>query len=82
MILAGLTSARPCFAEGDSQVQLVTEQYQEGLLTDSERHAKVLEIWTDVKDKVASHNKGVADKDGSVFAMIDSGAGLWGSSIR
>lgn len=64
---------------GDEQIQLVEEQYQEGLLTDSERHSKVLEIWTEVKDKVVSHNKQALDKDGSVFAMIDSGArGSWG----
>lgn len=64
---------------GDEQIQLVEEQFQEGLLTDSERHAKVLEIWTDVKDKVVSHNKEALDKDASVFAMIDSGArGSWG----
>ncbi len=65
--------------DGDAQIQVVEEQFQEGLLTDSERHAKVLEIWTEVKDKVVSHNKKVLDKDGSVFAMIDSGArGSWG----
>ena len=64
---------------GDKQVSLVEEQYQEGLLTDSERHAKVMEIWTEVKDKVVSHNKEGLDRDGSVFAMIDSGArGSWG----
>jgi len=64
---------------GDKQIQLVEEQFQEGLLTDSERHAKVLEIWTDIKDKVVSHNKEALDKDDSVFAMIDSGArGSWG----
>ena len=64
---------------GDEQVQQVEAQYQEGLLTDSERHAKVLEIWTGVKDKVVSHNKEGLDRDGSVFAMIDSGArGSWG----
>ena len=31
-------------AEGDKSVQLVEEQYSQGLLTDSERHTKVLEI--------------------------------------
>ncbi|MFH1286329.1 MAG: DNA-directed RNA polymerase subunit beta' [Candidatus Magasanikbacteria bacterium] len=64
---------------GDERVLQVQEQYQEGLLTDSERHAKVLEIWAEVKDKVVSHNKEALDKDGPVFAMIDSGArGSWG----
>jgi len=64
---------------GDKQVQEVYEQYREGLLTDSERHSKTLEIWTQVKDKVVSFNKQALDRDGSVFAMIDSGArGSWG----
>jgi DNA-directed RNA polymerase subunit beta' len=64
---------------GDKQVQLAHEQYEEGLLTDSERHSKVIEIWADVKDKVVSFNKEALDKDKSVFAMIDSGArGSWG----
>ncbi len=65
--------------EGDERVLQTQQQYEEGLLTDSERHAKILEIWTDVKDRVVSHNKRVLDKDGSAFAMIDSGArGSWG----
>jgi len=65
--------------EGNKQVELVHEQYQEGLLTDSERHSKVLSIWTDIKDRVVSHNKEAINKDGPVFAMIDSGArGSWG----
>ncbi len=65
--------------KGDVAVQEVEEQYEQGFLTDSERHSKVLEIWTDTKEKVVSKNKEVINKDGSVFAMIDSGArGSWG----
>ncbi|MFZ2190137.1 MAG: DNA-directed RNA polymerase subunit beta' [Candidatus Magasanikiibacteriota bacterium] len=65
--------------EGDDRVEEVWDQYKDGLLTDSERHSKVLEIWTEVKDKVVSFNKQALNKDGSVFAMIDSGArGSWG----
>ena len=64
---------------GDEQVQQVQEQYAQGFLTDSERHAKVLEIWTGVKEEVVGYNKEALDRDGSVFAMIDSGArGSWG----
>ncbi|MBI2436876.1 MAG: DNA-directed RNA polymerase subunit beta' [Candidatus Magasanikbacteria bacterium] len=63
----------------DAQVELVHEQYNEGLLTDSERHSKVLEIWTETKDKLLSQTKNILNKDKSVFAMIDSGArGSWG----
>lgn len=66
-------------SEGDASIQLVEDQYAQGLLTDSERHAKVLEIWTDIKERVVSQSKKGLQKDGSVFAMIDSGArGSWG----
>jgi DNA-directed RNA polymerase subunit beta' len=66
-------------SKGEEDVALVEEQYAEGLLTDSERHSKVIEIWADIKDQVVSHNKQAIDKEGSVFAMIDSGArGSWG----
>ncbi len=65
--------------EGDKQIEMVEEQYNEGLLTDAERHAKVLQIWTDIKERVVSHNKQALNKDGPVFAMIDSQArGSWG----
>ncbi|KKQ27833.1 MAG: DNA-directed RNA polymerase subunit beta' [Candidatus Magasanikbacteria bacterium GW2011_GWC2_37_14] len=65
--------------EGDALVLQVQDQYKDGLLTDSERHSKVLEIWTTVKDRVVGHNKEALDKDGPAFAMIDSGArGSWG----
>ncbi len=65
--------------EGDERTRVVHQQYQEGLLTDTERHSKVLEIWTEIKDKVVSFNKKALNKDGSAFAMIDSGArGSWG----
>ncbi len=60
--------------EGDDRVAETEEQYREGLLTQTERHTKILEIWTETKDKVLSHTKGVLNKNGPVFAMIDSGA--------
>lgn len=65
--------------ESDKVVALVEEQYQEGLLTQSERHAKILEIWAETKEKIVAKNQETLRKDGPVFAMIDSGArGSWG----
>ena len=64
--------------EGAKRVEIVEDQYQQGLLTDAERHAKVLEIWTEVKERMLAHTKDALDKNDSVFAMIDSGArGSW-----
>lgn len=69
---------RELLREADKKVELVYEQFNEGLLTDSERHSKILEIWTEAKENLLSHSKDVLNKDGSVFAMIDSGArGSW-----
>ncbi len=61
-------------AEGDQRIREMEEQFQEGLLTQSERHAKILEIWTEIKDKIMANNKNILDKNGPVYAMIDSGA--------
>jgi DNA-directed RNA polymerase subunit beta' len=60
--------------EADEIIQLTKSQYEQGLLTDSERHSKVLEVWAEAKDKLYGKAKGVLHKNSSVFAMIDSGA--------
>jgi DNA-directed RNA polymerase subunit beta' len=59
---------------GQDQVQEIQNQYEEGLLTDNERHSKIVEIWTDIKDQIAKLCISTLNKRGSVFAMIDSGA--------
>ncbi len=65
-------------SEGSRRTEEVETQYAEGLLTDAERHAKVLEIWTEIKDRMLSRTKEVLNKNDAVFAMIDSGArGSW-----
>jgi len=74
-----IDSKAEILAGADEQVLVVQEQYSEGLLTDSERHSKILEIWTNAKETLLAQSQNVLNKDGSVFAMIDSGArGSWG----
>ncbi len=58
----------------DQKIEELEAQYQEGLLTQAERHASIIEIWTEAKDKIIANNKTILDKTGPVFAMIDSGA--------
>jgi DNA-directed RNA polymerase subunit beta' len=65
--------------DGDRKVEEIEQQYQEGLLTQNERHAKIVEVWTSVKDRVTKLSKEKLPKNGSVASMIDSGArGSWG----
>lgn len=60
------------------RVEKIREQYDEGLLTESERYAKVIEEWTDTKEKVTNICKKSLPKDGPVYSMIESGArGSW-----
>jgi DNA-directed RNA polymerase subunit beta' len=77
--LPDVTEKRALVEEGDKQVEEIDNQYQEGLLTNGERHAKIIEIWTNTKDRVTKLAKEKLPKGGSVASMIDSGArGSWG----
>ncbi len=69
--------------EANKKVELIQEQYNEGLLTESERYAKVIEEWTGTKDKIAVIcKKGLADIL-PVYSMIESGArGSWAQPVQ
>ncbi len=73
-----------------ADVEVVTEQYQEGLITDGERYNKVVDIWAAASDTIAkdliegiSKETMVDEKTGAkqatasfnpIFMMADSGA--------
>jgi DNA-directed RNA polymerase subunit beta' len=64
--------------ESESSVEKIREQYEMGLLTDEERYVRVVQVWTEFKEKLTELVKKSVDKSGPVFAMIDSGArGSW-----
>ena len=65
------------------KVDLIQEQYEEGLLTDSERYSKVVEEWTNTKDEIADICKKSLTTSLPVFSMIDSGArGSWAQPVQ
>ena len=67
-------------ANARAQIETVTKQYDDGYLTDGERYKKVIEIWTQASESVASalsSNLEEASRRGEinpVYAMLDSGA--------
>ncbi len=64
--------------DASKKVEKIQEQYEEGLLTDSERYAKVVELWTSTKERITDICKQGLPKDGPVYSMIESGArGSW-----
>ncbi|MEP4076288.1 MAG: DNA-directed RNA polymerase subunit beta', partial [Haloferula sp.] len=63
-----------------SQVEKVTKQYRNGVITDGERYQKVVDIWTHASDTIASllyrkleHNDGKPGVS-PLYMMVDSGA--------
>jgi DNA-directed RNA polymerase subunit beta' len=56
------------------QADIVTQQFEEGLLTEEERIRKHIEIWQKAKGEVEKAIPGSLSKTGSVFDMVMSGA--------
>ncbi|MDO8504961.1 MAG: DNA-directed RNA polymerase subunit beta' [bacterium] len=74
-----LTQKQKMLDDGQKRVDEVADQYGSGLLTDSERHTKIIEIWTEIKDAIVRESKMSVNKSGSVYSMVESGArGSWG----
>ena len=55
--LPGLPVRGEMYVESTKQVQAITDQYEQGLLTEEERHTKVIEIWAQVKEKLPNFPK-------------------------
>ncbi|MCB0320426.1 MAG: DNA-directed RNA polymerase subunit beta', partial [Bdellovibrionales bacterium] len=76
--------------EADKKVSEIENQYQEGLITSGERYNKVIDIWSDVTDRITDDlmqsisTQDFTSEDGtekrpaasfnSIFIMADSGA--------
>ncbi len=81
--LPGLPEKDRLIKEANEKVELIQEQYEEGLLTESERYAKVIEEWTNTKDKIADICKQGLTDILPVYSMIDSGArGSWAQPVQ
>jgi len=76
--LPDLPKKAPILAEAENKVKEIRGQYEAGLLTNDERHARVIEVWAEVKDKVVDIAKESLDKKSSIYTIIDSKArGSW-----
>ncbi len=62
--------------EGQQLVNKINSHFKRGLITEEERHAKVLETWYDVKDRVQKELEtyAKADLDNPIFMMMNSKA--------
>jgi len=60
--------------EVHSDLDKVQKQYDDGLLTDSERKSRVIELWNNITEKIAKKTPENLDPKGSVFNIFDSNA--------
>jgi len=63
-----------CIEEANKELSKVDEQYKKGIITERERHNKIIDIWTKATDKVSDLVFKHLDKFNPVFMMADSGA--------
>ncbi|OGX45961.1 MAG: DNA-directed RNA polymerase subunit beta', partial [Omnitrophica WOR_2 bacterium RIFCSPLOWO2_12_FULL_51_8] len=60
--------------ESKEEVAKVEDQYHKGVITDSERKAKIIDIWTHATDKVSDFLFKGMESFNPIFMMADSGA--------
>jgi len=60
--------------ESKEEVAKVEDQYRKGIITNSERKSKVIDIWTHATDKVSDLLFKGMDSFNPIFMMADSGA--------
>ncbi len=58
----------------EEKVGLLQKQYQKGVLTDSERHDRVTELWTEATDEVAEAMERNLRRLNPIYMMTNSGA--------
>ncbi len=69
--------------DAEKSVQTVREQFENGFLTEAERHSRIVSIWTEVKNKIAKLVPNSLDPNGSMYSIIDSGArGSWAQATQ
>lgn len=72
--LSGIKDA--VIEKGDKVVEKITKQYQRGLITEEEKSAKVIDVWSDAKEEIQKDLEEIAKKDieNPIFMMINSKA--------
>ncbi|MDD5069324.1 MAG: DNA-directed RNA polymerase subunit beta' [Candidatus Omnitrophica bacterium] len=65
---------KDCLDEATGDLNKVNDQYRKGIITERERHNKIIDIWTKATDRVADLVFKNMEIFNPVFMMADSGA--------
>ena len=63
-----------CINEANEELAKVEDQYKKGVITERERHNKIIDTWTRTNDRVSDLVFKSMDKFNPIFMMADSGA--------
>ncbi len=70
-------------AKADKEVELIHEQYAEGLLTPIERRSRVISVWEKTKNDLAKLIADIFPEDNSIYQIVNSGSrGSWSQPIQ
>ena len=62
-------------AEGDAKTALIQQQFEDGLVTDEERHKLTVANWRDIDKKISEFLQGkLSEMDTDIAVMVNSGA--------
>ena len=61
-------------ADADRQVSLIEDQLNRGLITEEERYESVIQVWTEITDKITDSISQSLDPHGGIYMMATSGA--------
>ena len=65
-------------AEHEQAAAAVQKKFDRGMITDAERHAELVEIWSEATDEVAAAMRDAFPEDNTIYRMVSSGArGNW-----
>ncbi|RJP43834.1 DNA-directed RNA polymerase subunit beta' [Candidatus Parcubacteria bacterium] len=67
----------------EEEVDLIREQYHQGLLTNAERRARIIVVWENAKQEISKLVATALPKDNSIYQIVDSGSrGSWAQPIQ
>ena len=69
--------------KADEEVAVIRSQYEDGLLTDSERKVRVLSVWYKTKETLSKLVPQSFDTHNPIYSIIDSGSrGSWAQPVQ
>ncbi len=67
-------SKKSIIKEAEDTVEVISQKYRRGLLTDEERYKSVIETWKNADDEITEALLGGLDRYNNIHMMADSGA--------